>query len=172
MDYSVYKGRGINKVTHVDRPITYLANQSEWVDRIYCIEAEDNVYTADKVLGSTYGVTNAPIQALANRTYYLKEYVDRLTDHLNALLIAISPQLSNIKAIVVSTTAPTDTEHFAWLNYGVNVDQPTFKFTFDNGTTTTNPVLKLTLENGRIVYLRTDGNSADITPITTDTFEG
>ena len=112
MDYAKYKGRGVRKVDNATRPITFLDNNAEWVENIYCLEAEDNIYTADLVLGSRDGVANAPIQALANCTNYLKEIVMKVLAYFNALQNALSAQLDNVKAAIIQKPIPMPTNTF------------------------------------------------------------
>ena len=165
MDYTTYVGRGVHKVTNRDRPVTTLENISEWVDEIYCLEAGDNVYTPDKILGGRDGVANAQAQALANRTNYLRETVLKCVAYVNALQNALSAHLSNVKAALVAKTDPADNKYF-WMKSTKNLASITFKFTLADGRVIDLPVLRLSLETGRVIYVRTDGTSGDLSDIT------
>ena len=171
MNYESYQGRGVNRATNRDRPVTYLPNTSEWVTRIYCLEGEDNIYTADKVLGGLDGVSNAPLQALANRTYYLYEQMSKMLEYLRALRESLSAELSNVKAVVAQKTEPADKEYTVWLQTTQNFTSPTFTFTLADNTTAVNPVLRATLEDGSYLYLRFDGISGDIPDLDATAFE-
>ena len=172
MNYEDYRGRGTHKVTNRDRPVTTLENISEWVQDVYCLEGEDNIYTADKVLGGRDGVSNAPIQALTNRTTYLKDAVVKLTEYIRALQIATQTLLDNVKSVIVSKSAPSDTVHQAWIKVANNVNYTTgFKLVLANGNVISNPIFRVTLENGRVIYIRTDGVNGDLGDIDFNQFE-
>ena len=164
MDYTTYEGRGVHKVTNKDRPVTTLENISEWVDDIYCIAAGDNVYTADKILGGREGVANAQAQALANRTNYLRDTVLKCVAYVNALQNALSAQLSNVKAAIVAKTDPNNDKYF-WMKADRNLESTSFQITLDGGRVINQPVIRLVLENGRVLYIRTDGTSGDLSDI-------
>ena len=166
MDYSTYRGRGVRKSDLAQRPIVTLPNVSEWVDDVYCINAEDANYTADEVLGDPDGVTNAPIQALANRTNYLRTRVEQLTDFLSTLYKLSSEGLSMVKAIRVQTSAVSSMSD-AWLQYRSNLTTPTFKIVCSDGTTFNNPNFRVVVSepHSATYVLRTDGISGDIDPI-------
>lgn len=167
MDYEAYIGRGIHKITGRDRPVTTLPNDVEWVENIYCLEAADNVYTADKVLGGVDGVANAPIQALTNRTNYLKDTVFKLLAYVNALQNALSAQLDNVKAAIIQKTDPNNSKYF-WMKADRALNTSSFKITLADGRIFNQPVLRLTLETDRVIFVRTDGVSGDLSDINFD----
>lgn len=167
MDYTLYQGRGTNKSTGVARPITYLPNTSEWVEQIYALAAESSGYSADKVLGGVDGIANAPIQALANRTYFLKDYIVRIATVLNAIQVALAPTLKTVKALKYQPGAVDDPDHEALLKLTVDLNGKDMTVDFENGTYVVNPILELTLENGNTFYLRTDGLSSIVPNINT-----
>lgn len=171
MNYEAYIGRGVHKVTNKDRPVTTLDNISEWVDNIYCIEAGDNVYTADKVLGGRDGVANAQAQALTNRTNFLKDAVMQLVDYVGALRAAIQPHLQNVKAIVVQKSAPADPYNYVWLKTTQNFTDPAVKLTFANGSSVSNPIFRVEFVPRGTVYIRTDGITGELGDISFHSFD-
>lgn len=170
MDYSTYKGRGRNKISGAERPVTYLPNVAEWVSKVYCIECDNEIYSADDVLGGVNGVDNAQGQALANRTYFLKENVIRLMTVVSAMQLVLSPMLTTIKKFSIQPDAPTDWEHESWLQLEDSAETrqlyaqiegklPTIKLTLTNGQTITKPIFNIELDDGRTFYIRTDVSS-------------
>lgn len=175
MDYTQYIGRGTDQLTGQPRPISYLPNVSEWVDRVYCWETESgDVYSADQVLGGTYGVANAPIQAVANRTFFLRENMSKIAQVINAMQIALGPLLTTIKKLLIQRSSEYNHETEAWLYLGDSPaarqiyndvaakPAPDFKIWFSNGTYFANPTIKLTLENAAVYWLKTDGSAISI----------
>ena len=167
MDYTSYKGRGKDKISGEYRPIRYLPNVSEWVGKIYMLEDESDQYSADDVLGGVGGIDNAQPQALANRTYYLKDTLVKIGEVISAMQLALAPMLTTIKKLVIQKNTVTDWEHDAWLTMksSTEADQfyerikgsvPRIILTFDNGYVQ-NPIFRVTLENSKVFFIRTDG---------------
>lgn len=172
MDYSTYRGRGKDKITGELRPISYLPNVSEWVGRVYCLEDESDRYSADDVLGGLSGIDNAQAQALANRTYFLKDGFVRLAEIITAMQLALEPTLTTIKNLAVQELEITDYKHQAWMGMGSDPDARSFyssfagtiprvSFTFSGGSVV-NPIIEISLENGKTFFIRTDGKSVII----------
>ena len=175
MDYSKYRGRGRDKTSGVERPLTYLPNETEWVEKIYCVESDDGIYSGDEVLGGVQGVDNAQAQALSNRTNWLYEQMGELETKLNEidsilsiLQVKIAPILSTIKKLAIQAEPVTDWEHYAWWQPEATAEAralleeiegklPTLTFKREDGSVLTNPVLKVTFENGKEFYIRLDG---------------
>ena len=167
MDYGSYRGRGRDKMSGAFRPIGYLPETSEWVDKIYRLEDETDQYTADDVLGGVDGIDNAAPQALANRTRFLKDQLVLFATILSAMQDALSPVMATIKRLAIQKEAPTDPK-IVWLQleegasaehiYNVAAQRtPLLVVTLENGQQMVNPVLEMTLEDGRTFYVRTDG---------------
>ena len=168
MDYNTYQGLGHDKYSGFTRTLTYLPNAQEWVDRILCIEAETSQNYADEVLGGLSGVSNAQAQALANRTYFLRDNLVKLSEIVIAMQEALGPLITTIKALVVSHIEPTDWVHQAWLGFentqayqqwraSWTSDIPEFQLYYQNGTYVRYPILEVTCEDGKTYFLRTDG---------------
>ena len=173
MNYEDYAGRGTDKYTGALRPLTYLPNTSEWVKNILCLEAETNQYTADEVLGGLYGIDNAPAQALANRTEFVRLNLVRLGDIVQAMISALEPMLTTIKKLRVQEfDVDIDYTHEAWLSLGnspqattiytafASKEKPSVQLIVETGVTRQNPTFEMTLENGRVIWLRTDGTTS------------
>lgn len=168
MDYSYYRGRGIHKRTGYTRPLTYLPNVVEWPQDIICLEAENELFTADEVLGGQAGISNAQAQALANRTAFLKDNLFKLTSIVIAMQNALAPYLANIKGLVVGVEPPDDWEHFAWLAFNDDAeyqqwraqwqsDKPAIDMDLENGASVNMPVIELHCEDGKVYVIRADG---------------
>ena len=178
MDYNSYQGRARHKQLGYEKAITYLPNVLEWVDRVYCFEAETDQYTADQVLGGLNGIDNAPTQALANRTYYLKDKLVRLAEVVSAIQVALSPLLTTIKTLKIQESEVEGYDYQAWLAFEPSEEAtelyseiagkvPTIKVEFEGGSYVLNPIFELTLENGRTVIIRTDGQSSLVPSVDT-----
>lgn len=169
MDYDLYRGFGANKTNGARRDLTYLDEENSWSEQILCIERDSGAHYADQILGGLDGVANAQAQALANRTLYLRDSVQQLAAMLRSLTNYLAPTMSCIKNLVVSPTAPDDTDHKAWLNMGSNwtySEQPVFRLTLkapsdDAASSSVNPTFRIVLDDGNVFYLRTDGLSVD-----------
>ncbi len=171
MDYTLYQGRGTDKITGALRPLAYLPNTSEWVPGIYCLEAEDSRYQADEVLGGVTGIDNAQAQALSNRTQFLRVNLARLANIVAAMQLAMGPMLRTIKTLKISHTEPTDTDYSAWMDLERNGASDSLfaqmasdavfdlRLEYQNGTYSKSPVLELTESTGAIWYIRTDGTT-------------
>lgn len=168
MDYNIYQGLGRDKYSGFVRPLTYLPNAQEWVDRVLCLEAETAQYQADEVLGGLSGISNAQAQALANRTFFLRDNLVKLSEIVIAMQEALGPLITTIKALIISHIEPSDWVHQAWL--GFENDEayqawraqwtsaiPTFEVYYLNGTHVRFPILEVTCEDGKTYFLRTDG---------------
>lgn len=170
MNYGSYKGRGKNKQTGHERPMTYLPSESEWVSNVYCLEEETDQYSADDVMGGANGISNAPTQALANRTVFLKDNLIRLAEVLSAVQEALSPLLNTIKSLKVQEQAVTNWDHEAQLKLentaeaqrlyeSISGKVPAITLTCANGVVFSHPIIEITLETNRTVFIRTDGSS-------------
>ena len=169
MDINNYKGRGKDKISGEYRPIRYLPNVSEWVGKIYMYEDETDQYTADDVLGGLTGIDNAQSQALANRTYFLKDKLMKLAEVVSAMQLAISPMMTSMKKLVIQSEAVTDWEHEARLVLEPSAEAdalyeqirgkvPRVVLSLESGYVVS-PTLKITLENGKVFFIRTDGET-------------
>lgn len=159
MDYTRYQGLGRRKSDGKTRDLTFLDSVSEWVPEILCLATDTGAHTEDKVLGGIDGVANAQAQALANRTVFLRNSVQQLSAIISTLMLNLAPQLSLSKNLVVSKAAPKDWTYKAWLNVGVESPSPSIRFVFDDRSDVINPTLRLTLDDGKIIFIRTDGQS-------------
>lgn len=168
MEYTHYKGRGKDKISGEIRPVTYLPNISEWVGKIYCLEDETDRYSADDVLGGVGGVDNAQGQALANRTYFLKDSLVKMGEIISAMQLAMQPMLTTIKKLVIQQNEVTDYLHEAWLYLGDDAEAqrfyrqivgivPELIITFEGGSYVKRPIFELSFEDGRTFFIRTDG---------------
>lgn len=171
MDYASYRGRGRDKLSGAARPLTYLTEAAEWVDQILCIEDENDQYYADEVLGGSNGIVNAPTNALTNRTLFLRNFAYRLADVVSALNLTLAPLLQTIKTLKIGIdNEPSDYTSLAWLQFpdtqtardwidGWTTDPPVVRLEYEDGEAFDDPFFELTLDDGRVFYLRTDGQS-------------
>ena len=125
------------------------------------------------MLGGLYGIDNAPAQALANRTEFVRLNLVRLGDIVQAMISALEPMLTTIKKLRVQEfDVDIDYTHEAWLSLGnspqataiytafASKEKPSVQLIVETGVTRQNPTFEMTLENGRVIWLRTDGTTS------------
>lgn len=169
MNYDLYQGFGANKTNGARRDLTFLDETSEWVEQVLCLARDTGAHHADQILGGSDGIANAPAQALANRTLYLRNSVQQLAAMIRSLTNLLAPTLSAMKNLVVAANKPSDTAHKAWLKMESGwtySEQPTFRLTLKAPTdiaaaAVENPTFRVVLDDGTVYYLRTDGQSVD-----------
>ena len=179
MDYSVYQGRGTHKITGQRRPDTFLPNVDEWADGILCLEAENDPYTADEVLGGVQGIDNAPTQAVANRTVFLLKRMYELGVIIDSMQTALGPMLTTIKKLNIRRITPQEEPTFnynydynAWMQYentpagdAAHATLPSqyhLSIAVEGGQYVENPTFMITDQTGRTVYIKTNGDSVFI----------
>ena len=182
MDYNIYSGYGAKKTDGSQRAPTYLSEESEWTENILCLERDTAEHGADLILGGANGIVNAPMQALANRTVYLRNAIQQLASVVKILTLNLSSYMSTIKNLYVATTKPADFTYNAWLSFQGADDPPVplqhevvvvTEAQYEGAYTQrlTAPTLRLVCDNGDVFFIRTDGQSVDPNSIGSDPVE-